>query len=85
VKHVVSQRHEPSSIAIAGATHETFLELTVTDNGPGFSLANVAPDHGLGNLIARLELLFGESAQFNVSRIQNKTVVTMKIPAEATK
>lgn len=81
VKHVVSQRTQPAFIAIAGETRGDHLELTVADDGPGFSLASVQPDHGLGNLVARLELLFGESAQFNVSRIQNKTVVTIKIPA----
>ena len=81
VKHVVSQRNGPSVIAIAGEMHDDYLELTVTDDGPGFSLANVEPDHGLGNLVARLELLFGESAQFNVTRVDDKTVVSMKIPA----
>jgi len=80
VKHVVSQRNEPSFIAIAGIMRENHLELTVSDDGPGFSLANIESDHGLGNLVARLELLFGESAQFNISRINDKTVVTMKVP-----
>ena len=61
------------------------LELTVTDDGPGFTLARIEPEHGLGNLVARLELLFGESAEFNVGRDQNKTAVTMKIPASNTK
>jgi sensor histidine kinase YesM len=85
VKHVVSQRNEPSSITITGAMVDSSIELTVNDDGPGFSLANVESDHGLGNLVARLELLFGESAQFNVSRVDNKTEVTMKIPAGITK
>lgn len=80
VKHVVSVRNEPSSIAIAGAVRDNHLELTVSDDGPGFSLREVASDHGLGNLAARLGLLFGESAQFDVGRVGGKTVVTMKIP-----
>src|SRR5262249_23698249 len=70
--HGVSQRTVPASIAIAGRKRDHLVELTVTDDGSGFSLSNVEPDHGLGNLIARLELLFGESAQFSVDRIGNK-------------
>lgn len=85
VKHVASQRNGPSSITIAGTLRDNRLELSVIDDGPGFSLAKVEADHGLGNLIARLELLFGESAQFSVDRVADKTVVTMKIPTENTK
>lgn len=80
VKHVVSQRSEPASIGVTGALHGSHLELVVSDDGPGFSLAEVTPDHGLGNLAARLELLFGKSAGFDVSRIEGRTRVTMKIP-----
>jgi len=85
VKHVVSQRNEPSSIAIAGTMHDNHLELTVTDDGPGFALASIEPDHGLGNLVARLELLFSDSAQFSVNRVNGKTVVTLRIPAGGAK
>ena len=84
VKHVVSQRTEPATIALAGRMVGDQAELSVTDDGPGFSLANVEPDHGLGNLVARLELLFGDAAQFDVSRIDGKTVVTLKIPGKTT-
>ena len=81
VKHVVAQRNQPSSISVNGERNDDRLELSVTDDGPGFSLADVAPDHGLGNLVGRLELLFGESAQLNVKRVDNKTVVSISIPA----
>ena len=54
--------------------------LTVTDDGPGFSLADISPDHGLGNLVGRLELLFGDSAQLNVKRVDDKTVVSISVP-----
>ena len=81
VKHVVAQRSQPSSIRINGAQHDRRLELTVTDDGPGFLLADISPDHGLGNLVGRLELLFGESAQLNVKRVDDKTVVTIALPS----
>jgi sensor histidine kinase YesM len=80
VKHVVAQRTHPANIAVSGEKNDGQLHLTVSDDGPGFSLANVAPDHGLGNLAGRLELLFGESAHMNVSRIDGKTAVSITLP-----
>lgn len=81
IKHVVSQRTDPSSIQVSASQHDGCCELSVADDGPGFSLADVSPDHGLGNLIGRLELLYGEAAQLNVNREENRTVVTIHIPA----
>jgi two-component system, LytTR family, sensor histidine kinase AlgZ len=83
VKHVVAQRSQPASIHVKGAQKDGHIELAVTDDGPGFALADISPDHGLGNLVARLELLFGESAQLNVNRVQQQTVVSISIPAGA--
>jgi sensor histidine kinase YesM len=85
VKHVVARRSEPASIKVEGAKRDGRLDLAVIDDGPGFSLAEIAPDHGLGNLVGRLQLLFGESAQLSVKRLDNRTVVTIRIPAGASR
>ena len=83
IKHVAAQRTSPVSIAITGAQHDNICELTVIDDGPGFSLAGISPDHGLANLIGRLELLFGDSAELAVNRRDdNTTAVSIRIPAE---
>ena len=83
IKHVAAQRTTPVSIAITAAQHGAVCDLTLTDDGPGFSLADISPDHGLANLIGRLELLFGESAQLTVNRTPNNlTAVTIRISAE---
>jgi two-component system, LytTR family, sensor histidine kinase AlgZ len=81
IKHVAAQRTAPVLIKIAATLRDKFCDLSVVDDGPGFSLAEISPDHGLANLIGRLELLFGESARLKVDRIENKTVVTISIPA----
>ncbi len=81
VKHVVAQRSNGGSIEVNGTQRNQHCELTVTDDGPGFSLADVSPDHGLGNLVGRLQLLFGESSQLNVKRVDDKTVVSIAVPA----
>jgi sensor histidine kinase YesM len=85
IKHVVSQRTDASAIQIRALQQDGFCELSVIDDGPGFSLAEVTPDHGLGNLIARLELLFGEAAHLKVNRMDSKTIVTIRIPAGESK
>ena len=82
IKHVAAQRSAPVSIAITGIGIGSVCELAVTDDGPGFSLADLPPDHGLANLIGRLDLLFGESAQLTVDRLETSTAVTLRIPAE---
>jgi two-component system, LytTR family, sensor histidine kinase AlgZ len=81
IKHVAGQRSAPVLIEIRGALRDGICELTVSDDGPGFSLAEISPDHGLANLIGRMELLFGESARLTVDRVENKTAVTISIPS----
>jgi LytS/YehU family sensor histidine kinase len=81
VKHVVAIRPEGAAIRIAGANQAGRIHLEVIDDGPGFSLDAITPDHGLGNLIARLELVFGPAGHLEVIRENEKTVVRIAFPA----
>jgi two-component system, LytTR family, sensor histidine kinase AlgZ len=83
VKHVVAQRTEGASIHLNGSTQDGQLRLEVIDDGPGFSLAAISPDHGLGNLVARLQLLFEDRGQLDVTREGAKTVARLSLPAES--
>jgi len=83
VKHVAAQRPEGASIQVSGRREGNSVCLEVTDDGPGFSLDAAAPGHGLGNLVGRLELLFGGDGGLDVVREQQKTVVRICFPAEA--
>ena len=67
---------------MSGALHNGEARLEVRDDGPGFSLDAITPEHGLGNLIARLDLLFGERGKIDVVRENEKTVVRMSFPSE---
>jgi two-component system, LytTR family, sensor histidine kinase AlgZ len=82
VKHVVAQRPEGATIQVVSSTQEDRIRLEVIDNGPGFSLESITPEHGLGNLVSRLELLFGERGQLAVARRDETTVVTLLFPRE---
>jgi LytS/YehU family sensor histidine kinase len=81
VKHVVSRQPQGAAIHISGSRDSKGVQLAVIDDGPGFSLDAITPDHGLGNLIARVELLYGPSGQLEVARENNKTVVRLSFPA----
>lgn len=83
VKHVVAQRSQGATIGVSAQASNGVARLEVTDDGPGFTLESVTPEHGLGNLIARLELLFGNRAKLFVSRRDSLTVVGFEFPTEA--
>ena len=81
VKHVVSKRTEGAMIQVTGTVESNRIHLEVVDDGPGFTLDAISSDHGLGNLIARLELLFGPAGQLEVNRRDEKTAVGLSFPA----
>ncbi len=80
VKHVVSQRAQGAQIQISASRVVNRIHLEVRDDGPGFSLEAITPEHGLGNLITRIELLFGAAGQLEVERKNEKTVVRLSFP-----
>jgi sensor histidine kinase YesM len=80
VKHVVSQSPQGATIQITGSMDAGRIRLQVVDDGPGFQLDAITPEHGLGNLIARLELLFGSAGQLEVTRAGDKTAVCFSFP-----
>jgi sensor histidine kinase YesM len=82
VKHVVSQRADGATVQIDGSMRDGNLNLDVIDDGPGFLLGGVAPEHGLGNLVARLQLLFGDRGKLDILRDDNKTIARITLPAE---
>jgi sensor histidine kinase YesM len=83
IKHVVSQRAEGATILVTVSSEDGRVRLRVVDDGPGFSLQSITPEHGLGNLVSRLELLFGERGQLSVAREGNTTVVTLLFPLQS--
>ncbi len=83
VKHVAAQRTAGAFIQVSGLREGNGIHLEVADDGPGFSMSAVAPGHGLGNLVARLDLLFGGEGRLDVAREQEKTRVRISFPLES--
>lgn len=82
IKHVIAQRTECGTIRVCGRMDDGMLRFEVVDDGPGFSLAQISPEHGLGNLAGRLQLLFGDRGQLEANRDGNRTIVRILMPAE---
>jgi sensor histidine kinase YesM len=81
VKHVVNQRQYGGEIHVRGSLTSGRVILEVIDDGPGFALSAISPDHGLANLIARMQLLFGETGTLDVTQSDDRNVVRLCFPA----
>jgi hypothetical protein len=82
IKHVVAQRAEGATIQVMGSSEGDRVRLEVIDDGPGFSLGSITPEHGLGNLLSRLEILFGERGQLSVTHADGKAAVSLLFPVK---
>ena len=63
VKYAVAPSRSGGDVRVSGHQTDNSLHLTVTDSGPGFDQAAVAPGHGIDNLRSRLFTLFGSNAE----------------------
>lgn len=81
VKHGISRCSASGSIEINVSRMGDMLEVTISDDGPGFSHEQVTRGHGVGlsNLRARLLRLYGAAAQLGIESKQG-TVVTLRVP-----
>ena len=81
VKHVVSRQPQGATIQIVGSADANRICIAVLDDGPGFSLDAITPEHGLGSLIARMEILYGAAGQLQVACEGGKTSVRLIFPS----
>lgn len=81
VKHAIARQVGGGEIEVVARREPAGLRLEVRDSGPGFDLAAVSPGHGLDNLVARLDALFGSAARLEVARRDGRCVVALLVPA----
>jgi sensor histidine kinase YesM len=80
VKHGIAKQVSGGEIEVVAQREQGGLRIEVRDSGPGFDLAGVSPGHGLENLVARLETLFGSTARLEVARRDDRCVVALLVP-----
>ena len=80
VRHGIGKLSDTGVIEIAAVAVSGDLLLSVRDNGPGYVAASEG-GVGLANTRARLETLFAEAAELNVSNENGRgTVATVRFP-----
>jgi two-component system, LytTR family, sensor kinase len=85
LKYAVSSREEGGRVRIEGRVVDGWLELCVSDDGPGLREGTPTGERrgvGLRNTSERLAVLYGESCQFSVSNAYPGVRVDMRLPLE---
>lgn len=81
VKYAIGTRSTVGSIRIAARGTGEFIELSVCDDGPGFTLDDLKRGHGLDLLRSRLMALYRERGSLSVAN-SDGCVVTVRIPRD---
>jgi two-component sensor histidine kinase len=85
LKYAVSSREQGGRVRIEGHLTEGWLELCVSDDGPGLREGTQAGERrgvGLRNTSERLAVLYGEACRFSVSNAHPGVRVDMRLPLE---
>lgn len=80
VKYAVAPNRAGGDIRISAHRENGDLRLEVSDTGPGFALESVPSGHGIDNLQARLNALFGGTSGLSVAKYDGSSVVTVSVP-----
>jgi sensor histidine kinase YesM len=80
VKHGITSQPGGGDIRVTASAENASLRIEVSDSGPGFELSAVPADHGLDNLVERLQALFADHARLNASRRDGRCIVEMVVP-----
>jgi sensor histidine kinase YesM len=80
VKYAASLKPEGGEIQLKAHAVNGRMNIEVWDDGAGFAEDAIAAGHGLDNLRARLDALFGSEATLRVSRKEGFTVVSVSLP-----
>jgi len=80
VRHGIARRTEAGRLSIAARRDGEWLELSVTDDGPGIGDGAEVAGHGLANTRERLRALYGDDASLLVTRATRGTVARMRLP-----
>ena len=79
IKHGLGHRREGGRLAIRAGLEGDRLRISVSDSGEGFPI-RFQEGTGLGNLRARLEVMFGSAASLDINSTAGGSCVTLDLP-----
>jgi sensor histidine kinase YesM len=79
VKYAVAPRREGGSIVVSAMRANGCVRLSVSDDGPGFDVAQLPPGHGLELIRSRLQALFGDRARLAIETRPGDTTVAIEL------
>lgn len=80
IKHVAAKRPGAIKIRVAARVVTRHLEIEVTDDGAGFSVADIKNGHGLDTLQKRLDAIFGDQTKLQIDKNVNFGRVFFQVP-----
>jgi sensor histidine kinase YesM len=80
VRHAIATRRSGGAVRVRAQNGGDHLELSVWDDGAGFTRAELRPGHGLDNLEGRLAALFGGRGRLALERAGGGMSVTVAVP-----
>ena len=81
VKHGISRMADGGSIGLEAEVEDGVLEVTVSDDGPGFQSSGPGESgQGLENVRRRLRLCYGEQGRLRVESTAGRTRVGFRVP-----
>jgi LytS/YehU family sensor histidine kinase len=83
VKYAVAPSRSGATIRVLAQRAPRGLTLAVLDNGPGFAVDDLPPNHGLALLRERLSLTFGDRGRLRIESRPGDTAVWIDIDREA--
>jgi signal transduction histidine kinase len=88
VKYAVAPRLSGSMIEVVAHVDDGRLCIEVWDEGPGFTVAQIVPHHGIDNLRERLRAIYGDRARLAIGRARFRerevegTRVAIEVPVQ---
>jgi len=74
IKHAVAKQMRPTTLHLRVSRQNEKLQISITDDGPGFTDAGSAQGIGLSNLRTRLTHIYGREAQLAIAGTRGKGV-----------
>ena len=80
IRHGIARRSGAGAVTVSARRHGEWLDLTVSDDGPGFETKTIVAGHGIEMTRERLRALYGDRASLEISSAPGRTAATLRVP-----